>query len=423
MPTGAGRYGICSTPVIEGDRVYIVGSTGDMLCLDLNGQADGNDGPFTDEAAYFSTTNKDEPLTALKDSWGDIIWAVSMRRDLGVEWHDAPSGSPLLLGDRIWVTTSQSYHTNEFRYEDGVLREIDRWGPNIVVFDKHTGKVLATDDIVVPATFHGQWSSLSSGVVNDGERRVFWGDGYGYLRAFSTDLPERADAEGPATIKQLWWCDVNPPDYRLRDGVALPYPTWRDSRGIREGKTEHCARGPCEIIATPVFWDHKVYAILGRDYMYQIREDGRALGDSHLVCIDASVTLPEKRRFNPPPDVTDQAILWSTREVGRGMSSMAIDDGLLYVADTAGELHCFDARTGKKHWKHDIGSKIWASSPLVADGKVYLGTSKADFFIFRAGAEKELLYTGRTRGEITTPTAVDGALYIFSARQLNAYGP
>ncbi len=423
MPTGWGHYGVCSTPVIEGDRVYIVGSKGDMLCLDLHGLANGNDGPFTDEAAYFSMTNESETLTDLKESFGDILWMVNMREQLGVEWHDAPSGSPLLLGDHVWVTTSQSYHTNEFRYEHGILREIDRWGPNIAVFDKRTGKVLATDDIVVPATYHGQWSSLTSGVVANGERRVFWGDGYGYLRAFSAKLPQGAGAGGePATIKQLWWCDVNPPDYRTRDGVPLPYPTWRDSRGIREGKVEICGEGPCEIISTPLFWNGRVYAILGRDYMYQLRKEGRAMGDSCLVCIDANVTLPAKRRFNPPPSVTDQAILWSTREVGRGMSSMGVADGLLYVADTAGFLNCFDALSGQKLWAHDLGTKVWASSPLIADGKVYVGSAKGDFFILRAAREKEVLWTGETKAEITTPTAVDGVLYVFSARELTAYG-
>jgi hypothetical protein len=46
--------GITSTPFIEGDRAYMVTNRCEVLCLDMNGQANGNDGPFKDEAQYFA---------------------------------------------------------------------------------------------------------------------------------------------------------------------------------------------------------------------------------------------------------------------------------------------------------------------------------------------------------------------------------
>jgi hypothetical protein len=44
--------GLLSSPSIEGDRVYVVSSRCEVLCLDAKGMANGNDGPFTDEARY-----------------------------------------------------------------------------------------------------------------------------------------------------------------------------------------------------------------------------------------------------------------------------------------------------------------------------------------------------------------------------------
>ena len=38
--------GICSSPHIEEDRLWIVTNRGEVLCLDMDGLADGNDGPF-----------------------------------------------------------------------------------------------------------------------------------------------------------------------------------------------------------------------------------------------------------------------------------------------------------------------------------------------------------------------------------------
>ena len=43
---------VCSTPVVEGDRVYFVTHSFKVMCLDVDGMANGNDGPFTDEARY-----------------------------------------------------------------------------------------------------------------------------------------------------------------------------------------------------------------------------------------------------------------------------------------------------------------------------------------------------------------------------------
>ena len=44
--------GLLSSPTIEGDRVYVVTSRCEVICLDINGMANGNDGPFKDEAKY-----------------------------------------------------------------------------------------------------------------------------------------------------------------------------------------------------------------------------------------------------------------------------------------------------------------------------------------------------------------------------------
>lgn len=44
--------GLLSSPTVEGDRVYLVTSRCEVICLDVNGMANGNDGPFTDEAHY-----------------------------------------------------------------------------------------------------------------------------------------------------------------------------------------------------------------------------------------------------------------------------------------------------------------------------------------------------------------------------------
>jgi hypothetical protein len=44
--------GVCSSPAIEGNRVYVVTNKCEVVCLDIEGFKNGNDGPFMDEANY-----------------------------------------------------------------------------------------------------------------------------------------------------------------------------------------------------------------------------------------------------------------------------------------------------------------------------------------------------------------------------------
>ncbi len=53
-PHSDNGYGVCSSATVEGNRVYLVNNRTDVLCLDIDGLANGNDGPFQDEAYYLA---------------------------------------------------------------------------------------------------------------------------------------------------------------------------------------------------------------------------------------------------------------------------------------------------------------------------------------------------------------------------------
>ena len=56
-------------------------------------------------------------------------------------------------------------------------------------------------------------------------------------------------------------------------------------------------------------------------------------------------------------------------------------NGLCFVPDFSGFLHCFDADTGKVWWTYDMESAMWGS-PLAADGKIYVTDEAGDVRIF-----------------------------------------
>ena len=86
-------------------------------------------------------------------------------------------------------------------------------------------------------------------------------------------------------------------------------------------------------------------------------------------------------------------------------------------------LHCLDADTGQVYWTHDTGAEIW-SSPLWADGKVYLGNDNESVFVFQHGKTKKLLAENEIEGSVrATPVALNGVLYITTANRVYAITP
>jgi outer membrane protein assembly factor BamB len=412
--TGHWEFGPCSTPTAEGDRAYVVETGGNVLCLDMHGQANGNDGPFTDELD-FMTTNPAGKLTRLEPTDGDILWRYDIADQHKALFHDAYNCLILIQDDYLWVTTNHCIgqkpvvhlvdsDTENSRRKFERQQKIAKDVPNLLVLDKNTGKLLAHDDVRVEQVFHGQWSSPSLGMV-DGSPLVFWGDGYGVLHAF--EPPARPGVEGKVQIlKERWRCDCNPPEYRLDPaGNSYPYPTgyYKPDREYNERKN----KGPCPIIGTPVLHDGRIYLALGRDH-------NEGFGPGVVVCIDPRGT----------GDITKTGIVWSNKTVGKSLSTPAVYGGLLYVGDTDGNLHCLDATTGATLWSHRVGMFILFCSPFVADGKVYVAPEEGSLCIFKAGREKELISAAKIGREPSTPTAVDGLLIVPTGNRITAYyGP
>ena len=384
--------GVCSSPTVDGDRVYLVTNRCEVLCLDVQGMANGNDGPVKDEGRYTAGLTRPPVKPGPKD--GDIVWRYDMIDDLPVWPQDASNCSPLVHGDFLYVCTS-----------NGVDRSHDRLpfplAPSLIVLDKRTGRLVAKDDEKIGTrTFHGHWSNPSLGYV-DGKPLVFFGGGDGICYAFE---PLAKAAAGVVPLKKVWSFDCNPPNYRYKDGKPIPYRAG-DIRLHRGNNNDGKYVGPSEIIATPVFWKNRVYVAIGQDPSH-----GR--GHGMLSCIDATKS----------GDVTKTGKLWTCDKIGRSLSTVSIADGLLYVAETFGPLHCLDAETGRCLWTHDTKAEIWGST-LVADGKIYLGTQKS-LWVLAAGREKKVLYEIRLGAPIyTTPIVANGRLYVASQRYLWAVEP
>jgi outer membrane protein assembly factor BamB len=339
--------GVCSSPLVEGERLYYVNNRAEVTALDIQGFRDGeNDGPFTQEAAA-------------SEHHADIVWRFDMMAEVGSHPHNMANSSPVMYGDLIFVSTSNGQ-------DESHVNIPSPRAPAIIALNKNTGKLVWENNSVEDRILHGQWSSAAVGELG-GVVQVVIGQGDGWVRGFVAETGEK-----------LWEFDMNPKD-----------SVWPKNRN--------------EVISTPVLYQDRVYIGNGQD-----PEHGEGVG--HFYAID-----PTKRG-----DITESGLVWHFDKIRRTISTAAILDNIVYIPDFSGFLHALDADTGEELWVHDTFAAQW-SSPLVADGRVYLGDEDGDVVVLKTGREA-VVSAEMNMGSSVYSTAVpaNGTLFIASRNKLFA---
>jgi len=340
--------GLCSTPVIDGNRIYYVSNRCEVVCLDLNGFYDQNDG-FQDEK-YRDKTD------------GDVIWTYQMMDNLNVFPHNVAVCCPLLIGDLLFVVTANGVDENHLNIPSPEA-------PSFICLSKQSGRLLWKSNLPGRNIMHGQWSNPTYGVFG-GKPTVIFPGGDGWLYGLE-----------PETGKVIWKFDGNPKNAKYELG----------GKGTKS-----------DFLGTPVVYKNKVYIGTGQDPEH-------LEGVGHFWCIDPAgkegdispELVTDNSKFPPPtkPNPNSGAI-WhyggndtrphSGRDYvfSRTMSTACIVDDVVYISELAGYVQALDANTGKKYWQWDTKSQIWGSCYYV-DGKVLLGNEDGDLFIFRHEKQPE----------------------------------
>jgi outer membrane protein assembly factor BamB len=347
METDWPEQGVCSSPAVEGKRLYYVSNRGELVCLDAEGFVDGkNDGAFQDEGHKGPTD-------------ADIIWKLDMRKELGVSQLYMANSSPAIWEDLVFIETSNGRDSTDEKV-------IAPQAPSFIAVNKDTGKVVWQDNSPGEGILHGQWSSPALGQV-DGIQQVFFAGGDGWVYGFNARTGEK-----------LWKFDLNPKD-----------AVWPRTRNYG--------------VSTPVFSGGKVFMSVGKD-----PDSGQGIG--HIYCID-----PARRG-----DITESGKVWQYDKISRSISTAAVADGLVYISDYKGILHCLDVSTGKPNWTFDMLAPVWGS-PLAADGKVYVGDQDGDVAVLKAGMEmKKISEIDMGNSVFSTPVPANGVLYIMTSSELYA---
>jgi RNA polymerase sigma factor (sigma-70 family) len=370
------QAGICSTPAVEGERLYYVSNRCALVCVDTRGR------PGT---------------TASR-----TIWKLDMREELGVRPLSPHislfASSPLVVGDLVFVVTLNGTGANPMYVPAPQA-------PSFIAVNKRTGKLVWKDASPGRNIMRGQWGSPAYGVAAD-QPQVILPGGDGWLYAFE-----------PQTGKPLWRFDCNPKDSAYDKGTKNP------------------------LVATPVIAGNRCYVGVGRDPEFATGGVGhlwcidlaRATatgGDVSPELLTDAKAAPIKTKPNPASALAwhyggavrpqDRNQVPRDNYFGLTMSTVAVHDGLLYASEVDGYLHCLDANTGKNYWDHDLRAAIHGS-PLWVDRKVYIASDEGDVWIFDHGRRKKEPRRIELGQPIhSTPVFADGVLYVMTESTLFA---
>jgi len=378
--------GITSTPTVVGDRLFITTGRGEVLCLDINGLENGNSGPYTDEAFLYThrgtergrVVNRNASVVPLAKTDADIIWRYDAFGELKAKPHDTNNCDIIYYDGLLVVNTGNSPdHTH--------VHVPNPEAPSLLIMDAERGIPLARDNFNIGSDIsHGQWCSPAFANIN-GRDMIFYGGGNGVLHAVyapsRTELWQQYEAGNrQLVLLEPVWKFQGDPRAHQPGGVVPPFV-------MGMGSPSYTSLPP------PILDEEgRVFMLFGPDAWNGVRPFR-----SWLACIDAATGK----------------LIWGTGNIeGGAIAPMVVDGNLLYMADRQGNFYCFDTATGKEHWRLPLRGDIWAR-PLLAEGKIYVGTDRRMFYVLKAGLEPEIISEIMMPDRIFAPAAASGnTLYV-----------
>jgi outer membrane protein assembly factor BamB len=323
--------GACSTPLVEGDRLYYVTNRCELACLDTHG--DGHGG-------------------------ARAIWKFDMIKQFGVSPHNKVSSAPAAWGNLVFAATSNGRDESQ----DRVLAPK---APSLVAVDKNTGKLVWQVNGPGDRILDGQWSSPAVAEVG-GVVQVVIGDGDGWVRGYQA-----------LTGSKLWEFDTNLKDSvwpKTRNEIISTPVIWQNKVFIANGQNPESSQGAGHLYAIDATKRGDITSS-GRLWHYDRIKRSISTGAVYdgmlfyadftgfLHCLDASTGQP----------------FWTHDFLSSVWGSPMVIAGKVYLGDEDGDILVFAAARQKKLLATiGMGSSVF-STVVPANGTLFV-TNRTQLF-------------------------------------------
>lgn len=332
------QQGICSTPAIEGNRLWYTSNRATIVALDTES--------------------------------GDQIWEYDMMEELDVFPHNLAVSSPLTVDGVVFLTTGNGV-------DEGHINVPVPMAPSFLAVDAKTGELVWENALPGEAILHGTWSNPAYAVIQ-GRAQVIFPGGDGWVYSLN-----------PKDGEVLWKFDTNPKDSEwilggrgTRNNLISTPVIWDDKVYIGVGQDpEHGegvgnfwvidATGEGDVTDTAAVWHRG-----GQDFFRTIST--AAIHDDILYISDLS-------GFLYALDARTGEHFWTYDLLAAVWGSAYVADGKVYIGDEDGDVAILKAgKTMELLAEPNMGVSVY-STPVAENGVLYvLGRNR--LFAFQEGA-------------------------------------
>jgi outer membrane protein assembly factor BamB len=415
--------GICSSPLVIGDRVYVVTNRCEVVCLDVKGFYDGKNDGVEDEA----NENMNE---------ADVVWRFDMMKELGVEPVFMTASNITALDAVLLIHTCNSADEKAQKIPKPDAPSFIALTTEEKAIGPGAGRLRWKNNSPGANILHGSWSSPA---MNPKRREAYFAGGDAWLYAFDVpvDLQEAQDAvTSPSKPRFLWKFDCNRKTavWKSRgEGdrtSVIGTPVVVNDRGyIATGQITEHADTPAALICVDVAKARKFGGDVSEELVFNPKHDAGKTPIPHKRELAADLAAGDIVKQNPNSalawrytgeDLNKNGKLDVAEVFHRCISTVAVKDGLAFAVDMTGIIHCVDAKTGKAYWTHDMLAGSW-SSPMIAGDRVYICNDNGEVIVFALAREKKVLAENDMKETIySTPVVANGVLYIMTKSRLFA---
>ncbi|HUQ86209.1 MAG TPA: PQQ-binding-like beta-propeller repeat protein [Vicinamibacterales bacterium] len=368
-----------SSPVAFGNRLYLNSPVGDLV-------------------------NTQERLVAIDAETGKVIWEQRFSQYLSdVPQHRASWASPAVDPETgniyIFTVAAQLICVSP----DGKIvwdRSLpDEYGAVTTHGGRTTSPIIEGDKVVLNALVMA-WGDLN----RTGNRYFAFDKKTGQTVWIASPQTRHFDTNYSTPIV----ADINGTRALIVGGTDGMYHALKVNTGERIWSIEVSKRA---ILNSALFRDNVAYITHGEENM-----DTTEMG--MIAALDATKSGV----------LTNDAFKWKTHGFLPSFASPVMDGERLYTVDNSAVVGGFDLKTGAKLWDKSLGT-LQKGSPLLADGKLYVGTENGKLYILRPSAtgvevlDEDVLGTEQAPEPIiASPIAADGRIYVTSMDATYAIG-
>jgi outer membrane protein assembly factor BamB len=357
-----------------------------------------------------------------------VVWKTEIP---GQGWS-----SPVIASGRVWMTTAtedgRSLRAISVDCQSGrVLQDIELFHRETPIEKHGTNSYASPTPILDGERLFVHFGTMGTACVDTSSARVVWRS-----QEFQLDH-ECGPGSSPALCDNLLLFNCDGTDVQFgaaldKNSGALVWKTNRSGVITKPPDRKKAFVTPLVIsvggrklvIMTGAEWVYAYDAHTGEE-VWNVKHPGFSVAPTPvfghgMVYVSTGYMLPQLLAIRPDGvgDVTVSHVAWKgDKNIPTKPSPLLVGDELYLLAD-GGILSCWDALTGKQHYRQRLGG-TFSASPIFADGRIYCSAEDGRMIVVAPGTTYQALATNKLDGQfMASPAIVGRALYLRSATHL-----